>query len=132
MANHNQQLMVTKYPLLVKFGVPQGSILGPLLFIIYLAPLQDIILSHKLKCMFYADDTQVYITLDPNSPTCSTDILRSCIEDVILWNTKNMLKCNQGKTEVVLFSSRFSKNYRRLFPLETTRSQSQKRLVTLV
>ena len=94
-----------------KFGVPQGSILGPLLFIMYLAPLQDIILSHKLNCMFYSDDTQIYITLDPNSPTFSTDILRSCIEDVISWNTKNMLKCNQGKTEVVLFSSRFSKNY---------------------
>lgn len=77
----------------------------------YLAPLQDIILSHNLNCMFYADDTQIYITLNPNNPTCSTDILRSCIEDVISWNTKNMLKCNQGKTEVVLFSSRFSKNY---------------------
>ncbi|XP_068708175.1 uncharacterized protein [Montipora foliosa] len=61
--------------------------------------------------MFYADDTQIYITLNPNNPTCSTDILRSCIEDVISWNTKNMLKCNQGKTEVVLFSSRFTKNY---------------------
>ncbi|KAK2553019.1 hypothetical protein P5673_025739 [Acropora cervicornis] len=77
----------------------------------YLAALQDIILSHKLNCMFYADDTQIYITLDPNSPTCSTDILRSCIEDVISWNTKNMLKCNQGKIDVVLFSSRFTKNY---------------------
>ena len=61
--------------------------------------------------MFYSDDTQIYINLDPNSPTCSTDIPRSCIEDVISWNTKNMLTCNQGKTEVVLFSSRFSKNY---------------------
>ena len=64
----------------------------------YLAPLQDIILSHKLNYMSHADDTQIYITLDHNSPTCSTDIL-------ISWNTKNMLKCNQGKTEVVLFSS---------------------------
>ncbi|XP_068756887.1 uncharacterized protein [Montipora capricornis] len=76
-----------------------------------LAPLQDIILSHNLNCMFYADNTQIYITLNPNNPTCSTDILRSCIEDVISWNTKNMLNCNQGKTEVVLFCSRFSKNY---------------------
>ncbi|XP_068675290.1 uncharacterized protein [Montipora foliosa] len=78
----------------------------------YLAPLQDIILSHyNLNCMFYADDTQIYITLNPNNSTCSTDILRSCIEDVISCNTKSMLKCNQGKTEVVLFSSRFSKKY---------------------
>ena len=93
------------------FGVPQGSILGPLLFIMYLAALQEIILSHKLNCMFCADDSQIYITLDPNSPTCSTDILRSCIEDVVSWNTKNMLKCNQGKTEVVLFFTGFTENY---------------------
>ena len=105
----------TSSPRDLKVDVPQGSIFGPLLFVMYLAALQDIILSHKLNCMFYADDTQIYITLDPNSPTCSTDILRSCIEDVISWNTKNMLKCNQGKTEVVLFSSRFTKNYE-LFP----------------
>jgi len=42
----------------LKFGVPQGSI--PLLFIMYLAPLQDITLSHNLNCMFYADDTQTH------------------------------------------------------------------------
>ena len=101
-------------PRVLKFCVPQWSILGPSLFIMYLAPLQDIMLSHKLNCMFYADDTQIYITLEPNSPTCCTDILRSWIEDVISWNTKNMLKCNQGKTEVVLFPSRFSKNYKLL------------------
>ena len=77
----------------------------------YLALLQDIILSHKLNCVFYADDTQICITLHPNGPTFSIDILRSCIEDMISWNTKNTLKCNQGKAEVALFSSRFSKNY---------------------
>ena len=125
-------------PRVLKFCVPQGSILGPSLFIMYLAPLQDIMLSHKLNCMFYADDTQIYVTLEPNSPTCCTivsnygctDILRSWIEDVISWNTKNMLKCNHGKTEAPHDSAK-TINYCRPFPFEITRSQSQKRLVTL-
>ena len=78
--------------------------------VMYLAPLQDVILKHNVNCLFYADDTQLYITVNPENPNISTDSLRSCIEDVISWNTKNMLMCNQGKTEVVLFSSRYNKN----------------------
>ena len=41
-------------------GIPQGSILGPLLFILNTAPIQDIISAHNLDCMFYADDSQLY------------------------------------------------------------------------
>ena len=47
---------------LIKTGVAQGSVLGPLLFILYFATLEDVIRSHGLDCMMYANDSNLYIT----------------------------------------------------------------------
>ena len=44
--------------------------------------------------MFYADDTQLYIAIDPVNQALSLTTLRSCIKDVIRWNTQNILKSN--------------------------------------
>ena len=96
-------------PSALPYGVPQGSILGPLLFTLYIAPLQDIIARHNLDSMFYADDTQLYIAIDPANQVLSLTALRNCIEDVMRWNTQNMLRSNAEKTEVILFTSRFTK-----------------------
>ena len=96
-------------PSALHYGVPLGSILGPLLFTLYIAPLQDIIARHNLDSMFYADDTQLYIATDPANQVLSLTALRNCIEDVMRWNTQNMLRSNAEKTEVILFTSRFTK-----------------------
>ena len=57
------------------YGVPQGSILGPLLFTLYIAPLQGVIATFNLQCMFYADDTQLYIAAKPSTPELAIDSL---------------------------------------------------------
>ena len=92
------------------YGVPQGSILGPLLFTLYIAPLQDVIATFNLQCMFYADDTQLYIAVKPSTPELAIDSLSTCIKAVFDWNTCNKLQTNRGKTEVLRLTSRFVKN----------------------
>uniref|UniRef100_A0A8C6UH90 Reverse transcriptase domain-containing protein n=1 Tax=Neogobius melanostomus TaxID=47308 RepID=A0A8C6UH90_9GOBI len=85
-------------------GVPQGSILGPLLFSLYLLPLGLILEKHKVGYHFYADDLQIYMPLKSSSKG-SLNPLLDCIQEVKLWMEANFLSLNKDKTEILIFGN---------------------------
>ena len=83
-------------------GVPQGSILGPILFSLYMLPLGQIIRNHNISFHCYADDTQLYLPLKPNDHSTLTN-LNNCLADIKCWMAQNFLQLNDSKFELVLF-----------------------------
>ncbi|MCP3849466.1 MAG: hypothetical protein GY694_04395, partial [Gammaproteobacteria bacterium] len=86
------------------FGVPQGSVLGPLLYTLYIVPLGEIIKKHGLKYHFYADDTQLYLCIEPSGIHDLVFKVENCVKEVMEWMKNNKLKCNDDKTEAMLIN----------------------------
>ena len=87
------------------FGVPQGSVLGPILFVLYTTPLSDIIASHSVNYQLFANHTQLQKSTLPNDLQSLTRDLQLCTDDMKSWMCSNQLKLNEDKTEAILFST---------------------------
>ena len=82
-------------------GVPLRSVLGPILFLLYVADLLKLIKRHQLVPHAYADNNQIYGFCRPSSVNCLADKVSACIDEVSSWMRSNRLQVNPSKTGVL-------------------------------
>jgi len=85
-------------------GVPQGSVLGALLFSIYVNDLPNVCKNCSTEC--YVDDTKLLLSFSANDPTHAMQSINSDLQKICNWCFENCLMLNPDKTKLMVFGSR--------------------------
>ena len=87
LSNRTQTVIINNklsQPSMLNFGIPQRSVLGPILFILYTKPLTTLIRQHSISNQSFADNTQLYNSCFPDQRDASVQSMHDCISDVDL------------------------------------------------
>lgn len=99
----------TSSPTAISFGVPQGSILGPLLFLIFVNDIDCKLSKNEAKMVMYADDVQLLLSRKPSDLQSLREDTETAVQNLKSWYDKNGLKLNSDKSKCILIGSNYNR-----------------------
>lgn len=98
-------------PQSVLSGVPQGSVLGPILYCVYTSDISRMLTTFShVHCQEYADDLKLFVTYDPKNPGCAPTQLQQSLDALTQWSSHNHLRISFTKCSHMRLGSTSSHN----------------------